>query len=97
MIDNHDAFAGLEEQVNVAGNPLTVVVDAQKRCFNQDRFRLEELAELGSKSIEHQSDVLCLNTLVQAVGAQDSFNRHHTLRMLRTNKFSGQDGMERVP
>jgi hypothetical protein len=43
MIDNHGTFAGLEQEVNVAGSPLTVVVDAQKRCFDQDRFRLEEL------------------------------------------------------
>jgi hypothetical protein len=40
MIDNHCAFARLEQEVNVARSPLPVVVDGQKGCLDQDRFRL---------------------------------------------------------
>ena len=34
MIDDHDAVARLEQEVNVAGSSLAVAVDSQKRCFN---------------------------------------------------------------
>ena len=36
MIDDHRAFAGLEHEVSVAGSPLTMVVDGQKRRLDQD-------------------------------------------------------------
>jgi len=43
VIDNHGAFAGLEQEINVAGGPLTVTVEAQKRCLDEDGFWLEKI------------------------------------------------------
>ena len=68
MIDNHGAFAG-SSRINVAGGPLTVTVEAQKRCLDQDGLRLEKIVSWAAKrsSIRATSSALIFCSILYAV------------------------------
>src|ERR1700693_4498211 len=75
--------SGLEQEVHVAGSPLTVLVDAQKRCLDQDRFRLESLFSWAAK----RSSITATSSTLICCSRLNAARMRLTLGMLRIDKF----------